>query len=607
MLQFPDPPRRARPVLWTMLWLAVAGCSTPLPPYTPKPLPPLPPLQLPPTPGTAVPPAVAPPGPAASQPGSDPRVPPPPAPAQPSPVTLVPDGPPYSDAVAARFPDPPVQYRTPAFESGRGAFTSNAELAALLRALVRDGRLAPGGTTVRLLTVGNSQAGVPLEALLFTRNPDAAPAAVLRAGRPTVLLVAQQHGDEPAGCEALLAIAQDLARGALEPLLDQINVVVLPRANPDGAQAGKRVTASGIDTNRDHLLLRTPEAQALSALVRDFRPMVVVDAHEYMVTGRFLEKFGALPRFDALVQYATVANLPEFITKAAEEWFRRPLVASLNKQGLTSEWYHTTSNDVADRKVSMGGTRPDTGRNVNGLRNAISLLVETRGGGIGRLHLARRVHTHVVAIHSVLNSTAQRAADLTKLRRFVDSEVQAQACQGQAIVAATPTSSEYTLTMLDPATGADQRRTVAWDSALVLDVRKARVRPCGYWLGGEQIDAVLRLRGLGVTVQQVQQNSVARGESYTETSRKVGTGSDGNGSVADAGGVLQVEVDTLPALIDAAAGSYYVSLEQPLANLAVSALEPDTPYSYVAHRVVTAVTGVARVMVRPDWRMVTMP
>ena len=68
------------------------------------------------------------------------------------------------------------------------------------------------------------------------------------------------------------------------------------RANPDGAEAGRRTTANGIDVNRDHLLLQTPEAQAQAILMRNFVPIVAVDAHEYTVVGRFLEKFGAVQR-----------------------------------------------------------------------------------------------------------------------------------------------------------------------------------------------------------------------------------------------------------------------------------------------------------------------
>jgi hypothetical protein len=430
----------------------------------------------------------------------------------------------------------------------------------------------------------------------------------LRAdARPTVLLVGQQHGDEPAGSEALLVLAQELAKGKLEALLDRINVIVLPRANPDGAQAGRRVTASGIDVNRDHLLLKTPEAQAQAQLVRDYRPVVVVDAHEYTVVGRYLEKFGMVQRFDALVQYATTANLPEFVTRAAEEWFRRPMLAALKAQGLSAEWYYTTSNDPADKKISMGGTQPDTGRNVNGLKNAISILIETRGVGLGRLHLKRRVYTHVVAIESFLQGAAERAPDLAKLRAYVDNEVSGLACQGEAVVEAAPTPSEYALTMIDPATGADKAVTVAWDSALQLRSVKLRARPCGYWLGATETDAVQRLRGLGVIVQRIDEKGVVRGETYRELAREAGVRQDVRGALFDAGGVLRVQVETVPALLDVAPGGWYVPLDQPLANLVIAALEPDTQNSYFSHRIVGELAHQARVMARPEFRLSALP
>src|SRR5205809_7868152 len=128
------------------------------------------------------------------------------------------------------------------------------------------------------------------------------------------------------------------------------------------------------------------------------------------------------------------ANVSEFFEKASEQWFREPAIAKLKEQGLSSEWYYTTSTDVADKKVSMGGTQPDTGRNVDGLTNAVSILVETRGAGIGSLHLKRRVHTHVVAATSILDSAARRAGDLEKLREFVDREVAGRACQGEVTI-----------------------------------------------------------------------------------------------------------------------------------------------------------------------------
>ena len=580
-------------ILACSLAVGVLGCAP-----MPQPSPTSPTAAVPGPSASAAPPTAPPPIPASALPSS------PPLSSSPTPSATAPTAPglPYSAAVAARFPDPAVDYATPAFTDARSGFTTNAELQAVLRALVRPGEAA-GLPGVTLLALGTSQNAVPIEALLFSRVGDAAQ----RATRPTVLLVGQQHGDEPAGSEALLVIAQELARGSLQPLLERINVIVLPRANPDGAQANRHVSANGIDVNRDHLLLKTPEAQALAQLVREYQPAVVIDAHEYTVVGRYLEKFGTVQRFDAMLQYAMTANMPPFISKAAEEWFRLPALASLKEQGLTAEWYYTTSTDLQDKKISMGGTQPDTGRNVNGLKIAVSILIETRGVGIGRLHLKRRVHTHVTAMRSVLQSAHTRAADLLKLRQFVDNDVSLQACRGEVVVEAAPTASEYTLLMLDPATGADKPLTVAWDSALELRPLKTRARPCGYWLAGDQMDAVARLRSLGVQVRRITENGVARGETYAETSREEGARLDVRGTIADAAPLLRLQVQMVPALIDVPVGSFYVPLDQPLANLVVAALEPDTQNSYVANRIVIDLAAQARVLARPEMKSVPVP
>jgi len=504
---------------------------------------------------------------------------------------------PYSEAVAARFPAPAVRYETPGLADGRRAFTSHAEMTQWLRGLATS---VKGSTKAELLDIGRSQRGVPLQALVLTRAGGTDVAALDASGRPTVLLIGQQHGDEPAPAEALLVMARELSQGLLEPLLDRINVILVPRANPDGAEAGTRVTANGIDMNRDHLLLNTPEAQALAKLVRNYRPAAVVDAHEYTVVGRFLQKFGGIQRYDALLQHATTANLPEFINKAALEWFRQPMVSALTAQGLSNEWYYTTSTNLDDRTISMGGTQPDTGRNVNGLKNTVSMLVETRGVGIGRTDIQRRVHTQVTALTSALRSAAERAANLEQVRSFVARDTAAQACRGQIIVEAAPTPTQRDLLMLDPQTGADRALRVEWNSSLELRTVKSRARPCGYWLAGTAAPAVDRLRLLGLQVMRVAEQGSVLADTYQETGRDTAARQDVRGTVAGSGDVVNVQTALTRSAIDAPAGSFYVPLNQPLANLAVAALEPDTQNSYFANHLIGSLSETARVMAPPS-------
>lgn len=595
---YKSPAKSYRAHRWSRGWataavLLLAACSS---------------VPLPPWPGATQQPTTASPTNSATPPGFAPAA--PPVEVQVTPIAAAsnaPPAPPYGAAVAARFPDPAVVYSTPGLAPGRTSFTSNTELQAWLSNLARQSAQG-AGTKAAVLSLGTSQRGEPIEALIVTRASSTDAATVLAAARPTVLLIGQQHGNEPAGAEALLVIARELVQGLLQPVLDQINVIIVPRANPDGAAADQRATANGIDMSRDHLLLETPEARALATLARQYRPMVVVDLHEYTVASRYLQKFGAIQRDDALLDYATTADVPEFVTKAAEEWFRQPIVAALKVQSLTSDWYYTTSKDPADKRVSMGGTQPDTERNVEGLANAVSLLVETRGVGIGRLHIQRRVHTDVTAVTSVLNSTVRRAGDLVQLRSYVEREVSAKACNEEAVIEAAPTPGQRNLVMLDPQTGLDRTITVDWNSALQLRTLKSRMRPCGYLLSPASTVAADRLRLLGIPVMQVTEPGTVLGDTYQETASSTGAPQDARGDAADRQPITKVGVSLMRGVVvDAPRGSYYVPVNQPLGSLALAALEPDTPSSYFANHLLDGLQSTVRVMTTPSLTLQDSP
>lgn len=492
---------------------------------------------------------------------------------------------PYAAAVAARFPDPAETYPTPGLQPGREAWTDNAELAAALRTLA-------GAGAAELLELGRTDTGAALLALRFSRGP----------GRPVALVVGQQHGNEPAAGEALLALAMQLANPAhpVAAVLAQVDVVLMPRANPDGTALGRRSNAAGLDINRDHLLLRTPEADAVARLLAQWQPVLFVDVHEHLALGRHMPALGGIKRHDLLIQYATTPNLPPTLTALAEQAFRQPLLQALDAAGITHEWYYTNPPDAraaAARLLAMGGMQPGLARNAGGLRHVVSVLLESRGFDLGRLHAQRRVHSHVVALHSLLRSAAAQAATLPGALAAVGAEVSAQACTGGLVLDAEPTRRTRELLLLDPDTGADRPVQVEWDDMLALQPRAVRPRPCGYWLAADATEAVARLHRLGVRVHTLPAAQALQVERYVETLR-ADTGPRPPGAGAD--GVPQrVAVALAPATLQAPAGSFYVPLDQPLANLVAAALEPDTTHAWFTHRLLPRLDAVQRVVAPP--------
>lgn len=517
-----------------------------------------------------------------------------------------PAGAPYTPAVALRFPDPPVAHATPGLRAGR--YSSPAEVRGAFRELAATAAATPGGPTVRMLALGPSQRGETIDALILLRGPATDAASVLAANRPTVLLIGQQHGDEPAPAEALLALSRELAQGSLKGLLDRINVIIVPRANPDGSAAALSATANGTDLARDHLALATPEAQALAQLARDYRPLVVADFGEYSPLVPWQTRFNGIGRFDVLVQQASPANQPEFLARAAEEWFRRPVVAALKAQKLSSEWVHTASSDPREPAVSMGGTSADTSRNVNGLKNSVSLQVQSRGVGLDRLHIQRRVHSLVVAGGSILRSTAGKASELVQLRSYVDREVSAQACRGESVVEAATTPVQYDLTLLNAQTGAERTLSVDWNSALALRKVKVRPRPCGYLLQPSATLVVQKLRLLGVSVQRLSQPASAVPlEQYREHAPATDRRPENRSRPADALAPPPLDIDLVSGPAEVPANSYYVPLAQPRGNLVLAALEPDSPDSFYNRRIVTALPMVSRVVADPGFKLDPIP
>jgi len=345
--------------------------------------------------------------------------------------------------------------------------------------------------------------------------------------------------------------------------------------------------------------------------VRDYRPLLVLDAREYPALA-LQQKLDGIARYDALLSYTTTANYPPFLTKAAQQWYYEPITKALQAQGLTSAWYYEPAAQPQDRGIRTGSTLPDEGRNVQGLKNAVSLQVAARGSDLGRAHLQRRVHTLVTAVNSALQSTAERNAELEQVRSFVLRETRAQSCRGELVLMAAPTPAQQALVLLDPRSGAEKTQRRCPLGARAAPAAK-RARPCGYWLAASAERAVERLRLLGVEVLRVAEPGTLLAETYApELSASSGadpTTPEKNGAKAAAAdaaslsgpaAVPPIALRLRRSVIDAPVGSYYVPLSQSLAPLISAALEPDTPFSYFSQRLVPDVSALARAMATPE-------
>ena len=481
-------------------------------------------------------------------------------------------------AVLAHYPAvADMQLDSPAFHTAEPTLTSQQALADFLLALARDSRQA------KVASIGRSAQGRDIPIVYLTAEGLADPAAIRRLGRPVIWLIGQQHGNEPAGGEAMLALASALAKGALAPLLAKVTVVIVPRANVDGAAADKRVLASGADPNRDHLLLSQPEVRALHEAMRRLPPDVVFDHHEFSVAWRWVEKFKGLQGSDVMILEATNPSIPGALTAIARGLYRPALEAGIKQAGLSSFDYVTTDAGMADKRVSLGGTAPGIARNTFGLRGAVSYLIETRGVGIGLQGYQRRVSTHYLLAKAVLEVSAADPDGL--LRRLGEARAAAAADRSDLIVSHAEGEREIDLPLIDAESGAP-KPTPVWlvDSRDIRPV-DVRARPAGYLVlrGAEAVKERLALNEAKVcevtapASVAVEAYDVARTESKK---RRESINPDQ---------LMRVQIK--PMTIDVPAGALFVPMTQRAAGIVAAALEPDSPGSYLGVGVIPMAAG----------------
>lgn len=127
--------------------------------------------------------------------------------------------------------------------------------------------------TVRVEPLGSSLEGRSIRSVTTGTGPTA------------VLLWSQMHGNETTATLALCDILRFLVEHRPWPtwlvhVLDTLTVTMIPMLNPDGAEYGRRQTASLIDLNRDALALRTPEARILRGIHASLRPSFALNLHD---------------------------------------------------------------------------------------------------------------------------------------------------------------------------------------------------------------------------------------------------------------------------------------------------------------------------------------
>lgn len=226
--------------------------------------------------------------------------------------------------------------------------------------------------TLALSQVGESLEGRPLYS------------ATVGEGDRKLMIVTQQHGDEPTGTEAAMLLLEWLSGDseAAQALRSEITVTVMPRVNPDGFERWEQLAfgdavfdetidprrnSADIDLNRtwdssevfDPALI--PETLAVRQVLEAFQPELILDYHNQ---NNYINEAGELETIS--IMWPTNDLIDTEVTATAQQ------AAVALSQGLEDFDYGFLS-------LFPGGETPQIARNGLAIDGIPALLIEQRG------------------------------------------------------------------------------------------------------------------------------------------------------------------------------------------------------------------------------------
>jgi hypothetical protein len=507
-----------------------------------------------------------------------------------SPVDFLPPALPWHGASEALVARPDNPWITPAEKTGLTDSPNYDDTIAYLR------KLCAATPLIRMQEFGRTAQGRALYLVIASKEGAATPAALAANGRPTLLAQAGIHSGEIDGKDAGLMLLRDIAFGGRAALLDGANLLFIPVLNADGHERssewnrpnqrgpvhmGWRTSAQNLNLNRDYMKADTPEIRALLTLLGAWQPSLYFDIH---VTD------GLDYQYDITYSYegydGNAARSPR--TAAWLDRVFHPAVdAALKTQGHLPLNFYINERDSHDltQGLDVAHGLPRFSNSYGDLRHLPTVLIETHSL---KPYRQRVLGTYVLlaATLDLLGREGSRLAAATAADR--------QDRSADFILTWVPGGRSRTVDFLgieferydSPASGTKEVRWLGrphtYAGLPVFGDQPGIVvkRPAAYWVPVTKPDVIDRLRLHGVQFE-----TLAAAKTVTlEMQRLVDpqpAPSEGahpfeGRDTLKYGVRAETRAETFPA------GSVRVPTDQPLGDLAIMLLEPQSPDSLVA-------------------------
>ncbi|MGK2934872.1 MAG: M14 family metallopeptidase [Gemmatimonadaceae bacterium] len=456
------------------------------------------------------------------------------------------------------------------------------------------------GAPIVVGSIGKTTQGRDIPYVIASRPRVRTPEEARRLGRPIVYVQGNIHAGEVEGKEVLQALLRDLVFEQRRNVLDSLVLIAVPIYNVDGNEAvgpqernrpsqngpqlvGGRASALELNLNRDYVKAEAPETRGSLAMFREWNPDVFVDLHTTNGSyhGYAITYSPPLTPAAPLASYTQGVWLPLLRERMRA---RRGFETFDYGNFLTDERALAAPTQAAEGWATFDH-RPRYSTNYYGMRNGIGILSEAYSHD----PFARRVASTDAFVRELLSLTAERAAEIARLRATAAAQGAGQVVPIRAELTRSPIMTDVIVenvvstgdsTRTETGVPRGRRRTGnfrpvrmpvfdRFDPVLSVNVRG------GYVIFGEHPTVLDMLAAHGITVERFASPRVAPLERFTIDSVIRAPRPFEGHREERVTGRWSTTTESIPV------GSYFVPTSQPLGRLAVYLLEPESDDGFV--------------------------
>ncbi|MBI2429093.1 MAG: M14 family metallopeptidase [Ignavibacteriales bacterium] len=446
------------------------------------------------------------------------------------------------------------------------------------------------GSSMKLSWLGYSANGKRLPMIFYGDIPDIKPETIRKSGKLVVYIQGNIHAGEVEGKEAMLELLRELREGKHSEWRRRLILMIVPIFNADGndnisltnrpyqhgpiAGMGQRANTQGLDLNRDHMKLETPEVRAFVKMLNEYDPHVTIDLHT--TNGSFhgyhiTYSFGLNPVIDSTL----------------DDFTRSVFFPKVEQKMRSQKWRVHRYGDYLDKTPAgkpgyfFWAHEPRYNSNYVGFRNRLAILSEAYSYITFKQRIAatKALVTNILdiangnslAIKEVLQRANESAMRLTQFDSLgVRAEVvESNPAQEIILAPAKVERNPYTGQPMYLMNEDSLRTIVTTEFYATLATRKAKV-PTQYFIPDSLRGIVTLLSNHGIQCDTMKQSLRTKVQRFAIRENKEASREFQKHKMR----LLEGEYETIE--LEMPAGTVIVRMNQPLSRLAFYLLEPES-------------------------------